>query len=170
MSPCIVSTENRFKYLTCVNDYNRAESVCYNKYMICINSNMRKRRGLLNFLGDLQNSLFGVATEDQVKKLHDIVNDVSNISLANAESIEILRNSTLSVSQHTMDALDHLSTNIYGELDKLTSSIHTWSTGLEDNVRRMMANSQEGAFLSSLSTSTATIHTYIHILTRMLST
>lgn len=167
---CIVSPENRLKYLTCVSDYNRPEATCYSKYMQCTPNYMRKRRGLLNFLGDMQNSLFGVATEEQVKKLHDIVNDVSNISLANAESIEILRNSTLSISQHTMDALDHLSTSIYSELDKLTASIHTWSTGLEDNVRRMMENSQEGAFISSLSTSTATIHTYIHILTRMLTT
>ncbi len=166
-STCNVNPIKRIKYIRCVVEHSIDESLCSNKYLVCDPQNKRRKRGLFNFLGDVQNSLFGVATDDQLGKLHTIVDDVGNISKLNSQEIVVLRNNTISLSVNMMASMSNLSTNIYSELTSLTNKIQSWATNIEDNVKALDIHVQESAVISTLATATLTLHTYIHLLNDM---
>ena len=70
----------------------------------------RKRRGILNFVGQLSNVLFGTATEDQISELRQRVNQASTTSAKVVHTV----NELISVVNHSQSVLfdtqEHLDT------------------------------------------------------------
>lgn len=161
---CQITQNQRLKYLKCYFYQGNDESTCYTKHLKCNSSYSRSKRGLFDFIGDIQNKLFGIATDQQLKKLHTIMTDLNAEIAANSNEIKLLRNSTMTLSTLTSNALTNISQSVYAELDGLTSSLHTWAIGIEANIKRSEETNQETHLAISLTTSSITLHSYIHIL------
>ena len=168
---CGITLADRLNYITCVLQYPERESMCYKNKLKCskTKSAIREKRGLFDFLGDIQNKLYGVATESQVKTVHDLINDVQNESLRNSQEIQLLRNSTMTMNNHLVKGLEHLSQTLYNEVGKLSHSIQIWANGVDDSLHTLNADLQEIHMVSMIHTATLTLNAYTHILHDMIT-
>ncbi|QPB73964.1 glycoprotein [hymenopteran chu-related virus 123] len=168
---CGITIADRLSYVTCVLLYPDKERMCYENKLKChrINTSVREKRGLFDFIGDIQNKLYGVATEKQLKNVHKLINDVHNESLRNSQEIQLIRNNTMTLNNHLVNGLEHLSQNLYHEISKLSHSIQVWANGVDENLYSITAEMQEISMISLIHTATLTLNAYVHILRDMVN-
>lgn len=168
---CGITLMDRVSYITCVLQHPEKEALCYKDKLKCHGNEptSRERRGLIDFLGDIQNKLYGVATEKQLKNVHDLINDVHNESLRNSQEIQLIRNNTMTLNNNIVKGLEHLSQNLYQEISKLSHSIQLWANSVDDNLQTINAEMQEINTISMIHTATLTINAYAHILRDMIN-
>nr|BDG58442.1 glycoprotein [Chuviridae sp.] len=168
---CEITLDDRLAYITCVLKQPEKESLCYKSKLKCNKSGSlpRGKRGAFDFLGDIQNKLYGVATDAQLKAVHYLLNDMHNESIRNSQEIQLIRNETMTLNNYLVKGLTHLSRHLYDEISNLSHSVQVWANNVDDNLHSVNVDMQEINQVSMIHTATLTINVYSHILHSMVS-
>ncbi|QPB73968.1 glycoprotein [hymenopteran chu-related virus 126] len=161
---CHIAVENRLRYVQCVVVQMYPEQRCANKYIRCLNDSPRVKRGLFDFLGDVQNKLFGTATEAQLSDLHDIMTSLDAKVNLTSDTLIGLQNQTATLSKITMQAFKDMKQEIDNQLENLTQQIHNWAVSIEDKIRHTDARLQDLLLTQHVHMGVITMHTYYEIL------